>query len=129
MHIKMNNFSEIIENNYFQNDTVAQTHLAKPTGRKFQPKWIENYPWIIYDSQLDKVYCSKCKTAVEKNIILPINACNDIKSKETFVVNGFSNWKKGLERFKSHEVKYKLFNYFFGPVVMSICVYVSMCDV
>lgn len=76
------------------------------SGRTFQEKWIIKYPWIVYNSILDKVYCTECKNAVNNNIVLPINSTTDQNSKDTFTINGFSNWKKALQRFSSHEVKY-----------------------
>jgi len=68
----------------------------------------------MYNSILDKdtkyIVPTVCKDAVNNNIVLPINSITDQNSKDTFTVNGVSNWKKALQRFSSHEVKY-LYNY------------------
>ena len=74
----------------------------KPSGRIFQEKWKSEFPWILYDKNLDKVFCSVCKCSSSK--ILPsATSVTDRDSYNAFVKNGFSNWKKAIERFKKHE--------------------------
>lgn len=85
-----------------QSDQVAE---VAPIGRQFQEKWINTFPWIKFDKQKNRVFCSVCCDAVANNAKLPITAASsrDIESKNAFVTNGFSSWSKALERFRAHE--------------------------
>jgi len=78
------------------------TSQPKSTGRKFQSSWKENHSWIHHDKQKDLVFCHSCVEAVEMKMPLPTSS-REKDSYQTFVVNGFSNWKKAIERFDSHE--------------------------
>lgn len=71
--------------------------------RTFQEKWLQLYPWLLYDRVKEKSFCSICKTAVENKIDLPVSSVTDQNSKMAFVVEGFCAWNKALQRFKSHE--------------------------
>jgi len=71
-------------------------------GRKFQEHWRTKYNWITYDAERDCVYCGTCKKAVEMKMPLPTQS-REKDSYAAFVENGFSNWKKALDRFFSHE--------------------------
>ncbi len=78
------------------------TSQPNSTGRKFQSSWKENHSWIHHDKQKDLVFCHSCVEAVEMKMPLPTSS-REKDSYQTFVVNGFSNWKKAIERFDSHE--------------------------
>jgi Domain of unknown function (DUF4371)/hAT family C-terminal dimerisation region len=71
-------------------------------GRKFQEHWKSKYSWITYDAERDCVYCGTCKNAVEMKMPLPTQS-REKDSFAAFVEKGFSNWKKALDRFFSHE--------------------------
>ncbi|KAJ8911105.1 hypothetical protein NQ315_003367 [Exocentrus adspersus] len=51
---------------------------------------------------MGKIFCSICKNAYDSKVPLP-SSVSDQKSINSFVVEGFCNWKKATERFKIHE--------------------------
>ncbi|CAI6375899.1 unnamed protein product [Macrosiphum euphorbiae] len=51
-------------------DSKKQVELGK--SRKFQEKWLQLYPWLLYDPVKEKAFCSICKTADENKINLPV---------------------------------------------------------
>uniref|UniRef100_H3B1Z5 TTF-type domain-containing protein n=1 Tax=Latimeria chalumnae TaxID=7897 RepID=H3B1Z5_LATCH len=58
--------------------------------------------WISYDTIKDKVFCDTCCSANKIQLTLPATS-RDCKSYSAFVKEGFSNWKKAIERFGTHE--------------------------
>ncbi|KAF0748434.1 Uncharacterized protein FWK35_00024371 [Aphis craccivora] len=76
--------SESQSTNQQKNETEIEQN--KGTGRTFQEKWKKLYPWIVYHN--DKVFCSRCTTAVQNNIVLPQTTIVDKNTKNAFVVSG-----------------------------------------
>ena len=78
------------------------------SGRKSQVHWKSKYNWIEYrehnDAKEDKecVFCAVCTKAVAMQMALPTSS-REKDSYTAFVVNGFSNWKKALDHFSTHE--------------------------
>lgn len=71
----------------------------KPTGRRsFQKSWVTKYKWLQYDATMDKVFCQTCKEAEAKGLLQLTT-----KKEDAFTTVGFSNWKKGLDKFRTHE--------------------------
>ena len=68
-------------------------------GRKLQVRWKARYNWIEYKQDKD---CTVCTKAVSMQMPLPTTS-REKDSYAAFVVNGFSNWKKALDRFSTHE--------------------------
>lgn len=66
--------------------------------RRFIPGWTTSFPWILYDSTNDIVLCSTCRE-IFHTMGLPFSS----KKETIFIELGFSNWKKGVEKFKLHE--------------------------
>jgi hypothetical protein len=62
-------------------------------GRKFQFHWFKAYPWLDYQMENDSVFCFCCKNYP--------SARGNNKVDDSFVINGFDNWRKGLEKFKN----------------------------
>lgn len=57
-----------------------------------------------YDEKTNKVFCSVCMQAYKYlQIKRPITGFSDDLSYSTFVISGFYNFKKGIERFNNHE--------------------------
>ena len=61
-----------------------------------QHKWFNDYPWLHYDLDKNKVFCIYCmkhssKLTTEKN------------KDPTFITAGFKSWHKALECFKDHQ--------------------------
>ena len=85
-----------------------------PRGRKFQPSWLKPFPWLQYfefDSQPTEandaakaassssyVLCRVCRECEDKKLFK-----FSTKKEQTFISDGFSNWKKALQKFKKHE--------------------------
>lgn len=63
-------------------------------GRKFQKSWFEQLPWLEYYGEVNRAFCFPCR--LFKNEVRGY-------SENTFTEIGFQNWKKGVEKFKSHE--------------------------
>ena len=77
--------------------------LAKvKCGRSFQESWKQMFDWLFYESEKERAFCSTCKTASDEGMALPTSS-TQISSFKCFVENGFKNWKKALEKFRSHE--------------------------
>lgn len=87
------------------NNDDCKKQVEHSKSRTFQEKWIQLYPWLLYDPVKEKAFCSICKTANINKINLPVFSVTDQNSKNAFVVEGFSGWNKALQRFKSHEGK------------------------
>ncbi|XP_039279145.1 zinc finger MYM-type protein 1-like [Nilaparvata lugens] len=67
-------------------------------GRSFQKSWVTKYKWLQYDATMDKVFCQTCKEAEAKGLLQLTT-----KKEDAFTTVGFSNWKKGLDKFRTHE--------------------------
>ncbi|GBN32996.1 Zinc finger MYM-type protein 1 [Araneus ventricosus] len=63
-------------------------------GRKFQKNWFDQFPWLEYYEEVNIAFCFPCR--MFKNEVL---GC----SEKAYTEIGFQNWKKGIEKFKSHE--------------------------
>ena len=69
--------------------------------RSFLPSWYEKWNRLHYDEAEDSIYCIICTNAYHHNMI------NDIKSDNSFVKTGYSNWKnargydKGFHQYES----------------------------
>ncbi len=69
--------------------------------RVYLPVWSKTFKWIKYVPSVDKVFCSTCQLSTHSDMPLP-SGCQ-AKGVSTFVTDGFNNWKKAVERFKTHE--------------------------
>ena len=78
------------------------TNLAKSKSqqksfaRSIQTAWYSKYPWISVCESSYKIFCHVCCSASRQGLISK-------PSNVPFVDGGFSNWKKALQRFSSHE--------------------------
>ena len=65
--------------------------------RAFCPFWYSKYSWLHYQESNDSVLCFHCLVAdPRKQPEISLN------KDYVFCKNGFSNWKKALERFEKH---------------------------
>ena len=64
---------------------------------KFLPVWYKSFKWIALCTTKKKVFCVYCLFAEKHKLLL------SKKSDEAFIVNGFSNYKKAIEKFQLHE--------------------------
>ncbi|KAJ8019527.1 hypothetical protein HOLleu_41161 [Holothuria leucospilota] len=67
-------------------------------NRAFQTHWFRSFPWLHYLEINDSVLCYTCITADKQKKL--INARN---SEKAFLVEGFWNWNKALEKFRDHQ--------------------------
>ena len=79
--------------------TTAKQYEEESRTRKFLPVWWENYPWLCFDSDNNKMYCQVCLTVngVFKNwkrtefllVLFNANAC-------LHVGDDVIHWKQNL---------------------------------
>ena len=60
--------------------------------RAFQSAWFDRFPWLHYDVTNDAAFCFTCIKAISQNLI------TSSKIEQTFVTEGFRNWKKACEK-------------------------------
>ena len=68
-------------------------------NRAFQGTWFNDFPWLHYDETNDKVLCHTCMMRAEFEGKLRTARNKD----PVFVIDGYCNWKKVLERFREHQ--------------------------
>lgn len=44
---------------------------AEKKGRSFQSKWQITFPWLLYDGDIDKVFCKICKETMSSGVSAP----------------------------------------------------------
>lgn len=66
-------------------------------GRTFQESWKTKYSWIVFEKEKNNVFCSSCRQCAHLNML----KCS--KRDNTFISDGFSNWKHALDKFRTHE--------------------------
>ena len=66
--------------------------------RRCLVEWFTQWKFLHWDALTAKVYCFPCKMCAEKNLH-PTPVCAD----NAFSTNGLQNWKKAVEKFRSHE--------------------------
>ena len=68
--------------------------------RSFNSKWFDNEKWsswLHWDNKVNKAFCFMCK-----NVFI-LNQLTLSRNKEdSFIVNGFDNWKKATSAFEQH---------------------------
>ena len=67
--------------------------------RSPQFSWFSEYAWLTFCLTNCVVFCHFCRQAFGSGQAVPISK----KSDQAFVSVGFSNWKKGPEKFRAHE--------------------------
>lgn len=71
----------------------------KQSGRYrcFQSNWFKNYPWLEYSEVLDRCFCFLYR-------VFSGNQLNAGQIDKTFSKTGFTNWYKGIESFRKHQL-------------------------
>ena len=64
-------------------------------ARSFNPEWYNAFPWLEYSTNLDAAFCYPCRC-------YRANYTIQGWAERTFVIEGFTNWKKALE--KDHDL-------------------------
>ena len=63
-----------------------------------QKSWFSDYKWLTYCTTKNSLYCFHCRKKNRNG-----GFAFSTKSKDAFVTKGFTNWKKGRQKFKKHE--------------------------
>ena len=74
------------------------TQVLKNRTLHFQDSWFQKFNWLHYDASVGGVLCFHCCKATQRNLMTLANY-----SESAFIEDGFSNWKKSLEKFATHE--------------------------
>jgi hypothetical protein len=80
---------------------IPKQSMVSNKGKRvlsFQASWFAEFPWIHYCSEVQGVLCFHCARAESLKLT---NLAN--KRETAFTVDGFSNWKKGIEKFRDHQ--------------------------
>ena len=67
-------------------------------NRAFQSVWFKEFPWLHYLDDTDVVLCHTCARADEKKLLFSVRNAD-----RCFLSEGFSNWKKAIEKFREHQ--------------------------
>ncbi|XP_078679480.1 zinc finger MYM-type protein 1-like [Branchiostoma floridae x Branchiostoma belcheri] len=81
----------------FQPRDDATLTTFKNKGRKFQPTWYKDREWLTLCTKRCKVFCAPCRYAHQHKMI-----AFSTHKEPAFVTSGFSNFKKGIEKFDKH---------------------------
>ena len=73
-----------------------QLNWKKSYSQSIQASWYEKYPWITVCTSCYKVFCHTCRIAKQMGLITSFKS-------SIFVDDGFSNWKKAIEKFRGHK--------------------------
>ena len=69
--------------------------VCTESNRKYNKKWGKCFTWLQYDEDVDGAFCSVCQKWA--------NSSSTMKdSGGVWVDNPFTNWKKAIEKMKSH---------------------------
>ncbi|KAI6661467.1 Zinc finger MYM-type protein 1-like [Oopsacas minuta] len=79
--------------------SVIPVQLLPSRSLHFQKNWYQEYQWLHYSSGLKNVLCFYCSKASALGL-LDLARCQD----PAFILNGFDNWKKAHEKFRSHQM-------------------------
>lgn len=78
-----------------QNIIKQTKKIQGSRSRQFCVDWYKIYPWLVLCTTQLKAFCAYCRFCLMKKLI---NTDGD----RAFVILGFSNWKKALERLDFH---------------------------
>ena len=67
-------------------------------NHKFLPAWYDKYQWITLCLTKKKVLCINCRFAQSHKLLTFLK-----KADAAFIISGFSNYKKAIEKFEIHE--------------------------
>jgi len=64
----------------------------------FQSSWFDRFPWLHFCMEHKVILFFHCATANRQSLLKLAT-----KQKDAFVSSGYTNWKKGIEKFLAHE--------------------------
>ena len=74
-----------------------QFGMKKPTWRRFQKQFFDEFPWLHYSEASDSAFCYDCICANNRHLI------TSAKVEQRFISEGYTNWKEANQRFKNHQ--------------------------
>lgn len=92
----------IMKNTVLQNVWVPDSSFNFPSSSdrnlKFQLSQLRQFSWLAYSAEEEGAYCRFCVVFGVKE-----TGKGNHQTFETLVETGFTNWKKALEKFKTHQ--------------------------
>lgn len=88
-----------------QPQTVSQQagrKSAKTGTRRYLTEWKRQFTWVHYHALKERVFCEICSKASESNVVSALSSADQL-THSSYVVDGFCQWGKAVERFRSHE--------------------------
>ena len=76
--------------------TMEKSHDSGKSKRHYSKKWEKDFSWLMYDGDIDGCYYRVCKQST-------CTSDTDSRSGGVWVTKPFQNWKKAIEKMKSHE--------------------------
>jgi len=80
-----------------QPSSILKSRKIGNRDRQFLTSWYKTYPWLDYDQESDRAFCSDCKQAVQLGL-LKSSSLTEV----AFVETGFASWNK-TGRFMLHQ--------------------------
>ena len=80
---------------------VNREQTAQGEGKRkryFNPDWLDQFKWLVLCKTTRKGFCQICRYAIQNQ--LPTFAKY---GEPAFTTSGFTNWKKGKDKFASHQ--------------------------
>lgn len=81
-----------------QQTKVTIKRKNKTITRAVQGNWFDDFPWLTLCTTRKNVFCFFCRKAVKRKVLMLSK-----NAELAFSKNGFSNWKKAMNRFREHE--------------------------
>ncbi|XP_055307765.1 uncharacterized protein LOC129571914, partial [Sitodiplosis mosellana] len=89
--------------NAFKNLWVPDAKFSFPastdTNRKFQSKWLSEFPWLAYSKSCDGAFCKYCALFFVQD---GVGKGSNVDAK-SLVKTKFNRWKNAKKSFRSHE--------------------------
>ena len=89
-----------------QPQTVSQQAGRKSakTGTKcYLTDWKRQFTWVHYHALKERVFCEICSKASESNVVSALSSADQLTN-SSYVVDGFCQWGKAVERFRSQGI-------------------------
>lgn len=89
-----------------QPQTVSQQagrKSAKTGTRRYLTEWKRQFTWVHYHALKERVFCEICSKASESNVVSALSSADQL-THSSYVVDGFCQWGKAVERFRSQGI-------------------------
>jgi len=89
-----------------QPQTVSQQagrKSAKTGTRRYLTEWKRQFTWVHYHALKERVFCEICSKASESNVVSALSSADQL-THSSYVVDGFRQWGKAVERFRSQGI-------------------------